>query len=230
VYIGEIYKITNIINGKIYIGQTQIGIVKRWLKHIETSKYKNFKISKAIRKYGEDKFKIEVIDYAYTTNELNEKEKYWIEKYDSFKNGYNSTKGGEDNPMNYEENRKKVSEGVKGNTNWLGRKHTQEEKDKISKGNKGKIISEETIRKMVDARKNQIMPSGFNHPNSKSIVQINKYTNELIKIYGSIREAEININGKTTGNIFRVLSNNYSNKSAFGFKWMYKEDYDKLIS
>ncbi|WP_057510870.1 GIY-YIG nuclease family protein [Staphylococcus simulans] len=90
---GEIYKIKNLVNGKCYIGLTTVGIRRRFKEHCIAKSY----IGSAIRKYGKDNFVISVIDYADNFNELQRKEIYYIDKYDTFKNGYNLTLGGEGN-------------------------------------------------------------------------------------------------------------------------------------
>lgn len=94
-----IYKITNKINGKCYIGKTTKTVEWRWKIHIRHSKFDNDHLlfHRAIKKYGVENFILEIIDTADNENELNEKEKYWIEYYKSYlkENGYNLTKGGE---------------------------------------------------------------------------------------------------------------------------------------
>ena len=88
-----IYKISNTENDKVYIGQSKRPVDKRFNRHINDAV--NLKLdthfARAIRKYGADKFNIEIIDSAETQKELNEKERYWIHFYDSIKNGYNET-------------------------------------------------------------------------------------------------------------------------------------------
>lgn len=92
-----IYKITNLINNKVYIGQTVRPLQRRWNQHIiDAQNHKNEKnhFHSAIRKYGKQNFKAEVIETCLE-EQLNEKEKYWINFYDSYNNGYNSTLGGD---------------------------------------------------------------------------------------------------------------------------------------
>lgn len=88
-----IYKITNVVNGKVYIGQSMRDIQQRFIRHINDSL--NGKLdthfARAIRKYGKDNFSIELIDTANDQNELNQKEQYWIRYYDSVRSGYNET-------------------------------------------------------------------------------------------------------------------------------------------
>lgn len=93
---GIIYKATNIINGKSYIGQTTKTIQVRINCHVKhaLSKKTNFIFHKAIRKYGIQNFDIQKIDIAYFKQQLNEKQKYYITKFDCIKNGYNMTQGG----------------------------------------------------------------------------------------------------------------------------------------
>ena len=96
---GCIYKITNLINNKIYIGQTSQTAAARWSSH-----KKNFKqlrddmaIHKAMFKYGEDNFSFEIIEECENAL-LADRECYWIAHYNSYKDGYNSTIGGEGAP------------------------------------------------------------------------------------------------------------------------------------
>lgn len=93
-----IYKITNKINGKSYIGQS-VFIERRW-KNEKSAAFNsldneyNCSRSKAFRKYGLDNFIFEVIEEC-DKNKLNEREIYWINYYNSYYDGYNETLGGE---------------------------------------------------------------------------------------------------------------------------------------
>lgn len=93
---GYIYKITNTLNNKIYIGQTIKSVEKRFQQHKNNSNKPYFSqivLYKAFNKYGIENFICEEIEQV-ENNLLDEREKYWIEYYDSFFNGYNSTLGG----------------------------------------------------------------------------------------------------------------------------------------
>lgn len=95
---GFIYKITNTINGKSYIGQTIQNVKERFYQHCATKCSKavsNMAIHRAIKKYGKSNFTVEVIEEIDSAN-LNDMERYWIKCYNSYNNGYNSTKGGQD--------------------------------------------------------------------------------------------------------------------------------------
>lgn len=90
-----IYKITNDINQKIYIGKTEFSIEKRFKEHCQDAfRDRNEKrpLYAAMRKYGIEHFHIELIE---ETNIPEERKIHWIEYYRSFKNGYNATRGGD---------------------------------------------------------------------------------------------------------------------------------------
>lgn len=85
------YKITCLINKKVYIGQTTETIEYRFKRHMGYQKDSfDTKFYRAIRKYGTENFVIEQIDSANNQEELNEKEYYWINYYDAVNKGYNT--------------------------------------------------------------------------------------------------------------------------------------------
>lgn len=88
-----VYKITNIENGKVYIGQTIRPIEARFHRHINDAMNNvlDTHFARAIRAYGPDSFQIECIDTAETQEELTKKEQFWIQYYDSVNTGYNET-------------------------------------------------------------------------------------------------------------------------------------------
>lgn len=95
--ISGIYKITNLINKKIYIGQST-DIYRRWNEHKSRSQSllnndSNCPLYVAMRKYGIKNFKFEIIEQIEYLK-LNEREIYWIAYYNSYNNGYNATLGG----------------------------------------------------------------------------------------------------------------------------------------
>ena len=97
---GYIYKITNLVNWKCYIGQTTCTPDKRWNDHLKDGNTHCYKIHRALKKYGKCMFSFEVI--AEVDRPLREEvwevldnlEQYYIEYYDSINYGYNITKGG----------------------------------------------------------------------------------------------------------------------------------------
>ena len=94
-----IYKITNKVNNKVYIGLTTLTLEYRWKRHITESKnVSNEKhLYKAIRKYGLENFLVEEIDHSSSLEELGELERKYIKQFDSTNpnRGYNLTAGGE---------------------------------------------------------------------------------------------------------------------------------------
>lgn len=88
-----IYKITDLTNGEIYIGQSN-NIERRKSEHFNNNTYIRTAIDKAIHEKGKDAFIFEVVEEC-SLDELYDKEKYWINFYDSFNHGYNQTKGGQ---------------------------------------------------------------------------------------------------------------------------------------
>lgn len=199
-----IYKITNLINGKIYIGQTTKSVQSRWRKHCKKSSNGCSAIHNAIMKYGKDNFAIESVDTASNIEELNKKEKYWISSLNSiYPTGYNLRLGG-DNSLHNETTILKQSLAKIGTKNPMYGKNvhdfmTNEEiliKNKnISLAKKGvknpktaQVLkgrtkeSHEYLAKMAEKKKMQNL--GEKNPNAKKIT-----VNGII--YNTMKDASI---------------------------------------
>ena len=145
-----IYKLTNTVNGKIYIGYTTDTHLGRFNQHISKSHSADTYIARAMRKYGVENFTTEVIDTADTVEELLELEVYYIAKYDSTNQdiGYNMHRGGSENPMlspvvkakhaesmRKPETRKNISKGMKAYR--AEHPFTEEHRHRLSESMKG---------------------------------------------------------------------------------------------
>jgi hypothetical protein len=92
--IGLIYKVTNLLNNKVYIGQTIQSLKERKRQHYKFAKKRhNYKFSNALNKYTTDSFLWEIIEDNILIENLNDKEVYYINLYNSYNKGYNSTPG-----------------------------------------------------------------------------------------------------------------------------------------
>ena len=136
---GYIYKITNIQNNKIYIGQTTKTIEKRLQDHWKEARYEakgkrpiNY-FHSALLKYGENSFITEEIDSASDADELNQKEIYWINYYQSTNRaiGYNLMEGGKSG-LKSEETKAKISQKKK--ENWENEELAERMKAGLAKG------------------------------------------------------------------------------------------------
>lgn len=140
--IGYIYLIENIINRKIYIGQTIGKVKQRWAVHCSSSNNSNSAVTKAILKYGKHNFKISIVEIIEDGNrenlfdKLNMLEKSYIQAWNSLiPNGYNILLGGK-NAAKPESVRRKISSSLKGHPSrkiWLGKKFSKEHRENISK-------------------------------------------------------------------------------------------------
>lgn len=188
---GVIYKITCIINNKVYIGQTTRSLRERFSEHSKRTYY----ISNSIKKYGIGNFKVEIISICSTQEELNEKETYFIEYYKSIdkKYGYNLTTGGH-NTIYTDEVKQKISDSMKGKNNHRF----------------GKKVSEQTSLKMSIAQKLRGGERGFK---KKSIICV-----ETKITYESLNEASIKT-GVSLQTLGRLLKKDgYSKKYKLTFK------------
>lgn len=168
-----VYKITNLVNGKIYIGKHSTDDLDDG--YMGSGK----RLHQAYKKYGLENFNKEVIDYYNSEDELNQGEIYWIAKFNSTDQniGYNLTYGGE-GEIPTEEVRRKLSEAHRGKklseehrrkigefwkgkpSRYKGKHHTEEYKMKMRELMKGvnhpmygKHHTEESRRKISEARK-----------------------------------------------------------------------------
>lgn len=172
-----IYKITNLINQKIYIGQTIHSLESRWMRHCRNSS--TSAISKAIRKHGKSNFKVELIEHCETLEALDLREVYWISHYQSSKKktGYNKTNGGQ--------------------CGGLTEEALASMKIKVSLALKGKSKPPKTARQ-IELQKLAITGK----PNVKKQIKIKCSNGE---IYNSIKEAsqKLEINKSNIGEVVR---------------------------
>jgi len=217
-----IYKTTNKINNKVYIGQTTQRLEKRISSHIRESKIdKNRPFLSSINKYGVDSFTFEIIDSANNLDELNDKEIYWIDFYGSVSpNGYNITGGGQGKKMKTtKELSKIISEGLKNSKKWQETKNSEEYVKKIKESfigwNKGKKFSIEHKEKIWEKNKERILK--FNKSTSKKWIVVDK-ENNIDRITGKEKYFE-NL-GMDTGDISRmskILSEGKNRKRYNGY-------------
>lgn len=171
-----IYKIINDINDKVYIGKTEFSIEKRFNEHCHDCYRRdkeNRPLYSAMKKYGIQHFKIILIE---ETNNPIEREKYWIKEYNSYKDGYNATIGGDGKSyIDY----KQVIE-------LYNRLQNQAEVARtlnISVDSVHNILIEKNIKLFSGG---EVAQKAF----SKPVAQLDKNTKEIIKIFSSCKEAE----------------------------------------
>jgi len=145
-----IYKITNKINNKSYIGFTRKKIEKRFKEHLyeshnENSNGYNYLLHKAIRKYGDNNFDIIELFKSWDKNYcLNEMENYFINEYRTFVGfedcfGYNQTLGGQAamlDKKHSEDSKNKMRINHKHQKPWLNKKHSEDSKNKMKESRK----------------------------------------------------------------------------------------------
>ena len=150
---GSIYKITNTVNGKAYIGKTTRNAEKTRIRpHLNGQG--NLLIKHAIEKYGKAAFTYEILHDGIIPEFLDMLEKEAIARFNTVKpHGYNRNNGGSGSIKHSEDTRRKMSESTKGENHPLyGKKHSDETKQKISEAHKGKTLSEEHRRKISEAQ------------------------------------------------------------------------------
>lgn len=163
----KIYLINNLLNHKKYVGMTKFSLEERFLQHSK----KGFLLTEAIKKYGEQKFSIELIEEVESAERAYELEIFYIREYNTkAPNGYNLTDGG-DGIFGWQptdEYRQECSERVKKlhknqKIGMYGKNHTEETKQKMSKSLKGnqnclgRVLSEETKSKISLSHKGKIL-------------------------------------------------------------------------
>lgn len=151
VLIYKIYKITNLINGKIYVGQTMRSIEERFKEHCCTDSA----IGNAIRKYGKGNFKLELIAECETNEAANELEMYWIKELNcKAPNGYNLTDGGERRSGFKHTDEEKAKIAAFSKAYWSNSKNRLKQSEFFKAYRAEHPFSEGTKSKISDAKKN----------------------------------------------------------------------------
>ena len=206
---GYIYKIENTENGKVYIGKTErVNPNTRWKEHIAASKKEKYltrALYKAINKYGIEKFTFTVLE---ETNDCENREKYYISLFDTFKNGYNETLGG-DGKARLQLNEKRVCTYYKTHTLKETAKHYGVDPDSIEK-----ILHRNGIQRRTIAEANQFALG-------KRVNQIDLLTGRVVKTFDTTVAAEKAVTGKEThgSNVSRVCRG--QRKQYKGYGWEY---------
>lgn len=230
---GYVYITENLVNGKKYIGQHRykgVGIDKSYLGS-------GLLLKNAISKYGKDNFKVDIIEYCYSFQELNDRERFWIAHYNAVSSDmfYNILYGGYGTgSFNYgkrlsEETKRKISKSK------IGHKDSDEVrmKKRIARlGEKNPMygkrwhLSEDTKKKIGDkCRGRNNGRYGKASKGRKRIVCL-----ETGKVYSCIRDANMDICGNNIGLYARLFRSGNYGRTLKGFHWCYENDYMELIN
>lgn len=230
----DIYIITNLINGKQYVGQTVSGYKERFRQHCLYANgcYTNGEyvqdIDIAIKKYGIENFKVDIIEQV-SFDLRNEREKYYIKKYNTFNEGYNRTLGGDFNPMFDDKVRKKHKEICS------SKEHRQKQKEnaiklfseredihtKITEGNK------RAWKNYNSEKRKQVLKglTQYNEKRKQKVACVDENDN-IIKEFDSASEA-CRFTGRDSGEAGNLLKscNEYIKSGKrrvklFGYYWI----------
>jgi len=150
-----IYKITNNVTGKCYVGRTAQTAQQRWATHQYAARQLgSTELQKAILEYGPDAFSLDVIETLYNLPDLLRAEVHYIEEFNSMRpNGYNMAPGGESYAPMTDEIRKKIGDANRGR---VTSKLTRQLMSKARKGKKkSKPMTEDHKQRISEARKGQ---------------------------------------------------------------------------
>lgn len=222
-----IYKTTNLINNKIYVGKDS----NNYPKYLGGGKL----LKLAITKYGKENFKKVILEKCITIDELNNREVYWIDKLNSTDKviGYNILDGGDTSPMEGNthtiDSKVKMSDNhvdVSGENNpFFGKTHSDESRVKISE-NHADVSGENNAMFGVSRYGDENPFFGKTHSDS-SIEKIREKSKKKIVLQYS-KDGEFIKEWESSMEVYRKLNINCRNccrgltKSACGFVWKYK--------
>lgn len=239
-----IYKITNKVNGKVYIGQTY-DLYYRWNRHrsdLDNNRHSNRHLQSSWNKYGKDNFKYEIIEKC-GLDIIDDREIYWIRNYDSIKTGYNQCEGGlgcrgykhteeEIKKMRAVQNPKRVIQfDLKGSIirEWDSASHAGKQLNlytlSIKNGCERKSHVK-TVGGFIWMYKDEYEKSGLNNyylsPTKLNTKKINQYDMDMkfIKTWESIKSIV-----KEFGYSRASISNNCTGKTKYshGYIWRYSD-------
>lgn len=194
-----VYKITNTVTGAGYVGVTQKGIAARFASHRKVHRREDTVLYRAMRKYGPEAFKIEILHEASHKAELYNLERHMVALHRTFveDGGYNMTRGGEGSPeicemvranmrraaserMKNPETRAKIAKTLIGNPTSIknayelsqrniGRKLSDQHKAALSKSKRGRVASAETRERIGAARRGKKLPQEWIEKVQKAI-------------------------------------------------------------
>jgi len=202
---GEIYKVTNKVNGKVYIGQTLYTTEVRWQGHLNS--YYNgveSKLYSAMRKHGVENFIVECVEEC-DNDQLDEREIYYIAKLDSYHQGYNATLGGS-GPRTAEFDGEELLKLWNDGYSQTNISHSLNlSRDTIKAFLLGKGISEQDLYNQGKQL------------NTRKVCCIDFYSREIAKVYPSITDAAREFGAGNNANINNACLGNVN--SAYGYYW-----------
>ena len=207
--IGYIYLIENTVTGKQYIGKTENTITYRFSQHRRDAKRGcEYHLHRSMRKHGDENFIIKII-YIGPTEKLSDLEIFYIDKFNTFKNGYNMTIGGEGLSSPSKKTREKMRMAKRGFVPW----------------NKGKtgVYSDQILKKMSERQKGKKHSVETRIKMGRVVIQIDTH-NKIINEFPTATIA-----AETIG--YRVqddLNSRYHH--SHGFFWVYKDQYDSFVN
>ena len=230
-----IYAITHRDTGKMYIGQS-IHIEQRFKEHVRYGNDRCY-IDRAIKKHGKDAFNFDIV-LECDESELCSEEHKFIKLFDTYKNGYNLTWGGEIAISKSPEVRKKIGDALRGRKMseeskrkmsksrkgkctgkdhpMYGKHHSEATKEKLRQINLGKTHSEETKKKMSEAQKGKIMSEEHYWKTIKRL----KENHPAIGRHQPLEERVMRGKGRNTTGVFNVTKD-YDKTTKQGFLWRY---------